>query len=177
MDTYLELNVPIRRNTKWYRALKCVMRNIVKPNEWKKDFHITVAFIYNDDHVVELKEAFEKIINASKPISLTLDKLDVFETKIRKNFVIYLDSSKPSEELLALINDLRSAAKRVGANMEDFRLHITLAEIENPTMPMEQVQNAISSIVHKPSFTIPIIQAKYRYVKGRTIGEWHLKNN
>ena len=173
-DTYIALPVSIRRNTKWYKALKCVLRGMLKDKDWQdKHFHITAVFVYGSKHVSELKEAFAQVLAGRKAISLTLDKLEAFETK-KKDYVISLTSSEPSEELVSLVEDLRSAAKRIGAKIEDFRLHITLGKIKNPKMPIEQIQKAISSIVHKPTFTTTINHAKYRYHEGRTIRKWTL---
>ena len=99
MKNYLELKIPVQRNAQWYRELCDAMQEERIPVRWQNGFyHITVAFLHNDNHVMELRDAFSQILSGRQAPSITLDKLEAFATQSGKEIVINLAPSHPSDE-------------------------------------------------------------------------------
>ena len=83
MKNYLEFKIPVQRNAQWYKDLYEAMQEVRIPVRWQNGFyHITVAFLHDDLHVKELREAFARILSGKKAPSITLDKLEAFQTHI-----------------------------------------------------------------------------------------------
>ena len=116
MKNYLELKIPIQRNTQWYRELCDAMQDERIPVRWQNGFyHITVAFVHDDTHVDILREAFSRILSGRKAPSVTLDKIEAFQTQNGKEIIINIAPSHPSDELLTLISEIRTAAINSGS--------------------------------------------------------------
>lgn len=175
MKNYLELKIPIQRNAQWYRELCDAMQDERIPVRWQNGFyHITVAFIHDDNHVKELRDAFIQILSGRQAPSITLDKLETFATQSGKEIVINLAPSHPSDELLSLINDIRTAAISSGSQIStDFIIHITLGRIDAQYATLDEVKDVITSVDYEP-FTVSIRESEYRYFRGVTINRWTL---
>lgn len=132
MKNYIELKIPIQRNAQWYNKELCdVMQEERIPVRWQNGFyHITVAFMHDDNHVDILREAFSRILSGRKAPSITLDKLEAFQTQNGKEIIINIAPSHPSDELIALINEIRAAAIRSGSLIsKDFLFILPLVEL------------------------------------------------
>ena len=177
MKNYLELKIPVQRNAQWYSELCEAMQDERIPVRWQNGFyHITVAFIHDDSHVKELRDAFAQILSARPAPSITLDKLEAFATQSGKEIVINLAPSRPSDKLLALIDEVRTAAINSGSQIsKDFFIHITLGRIEAQDATLDEVKDVISSVDFEP-FTVSIREAEYRYFRGATISRWTLSS-
>ena len=176
MKNYIELKIPVQRSAQWYRELCDAMQDERIPVHWQNGFyHITVAFIHDDNHVKELRDAFTQILSGRQAPSITLDKLEAFATQSGKEIVINLAPSNPSDELLSLINDIRTAAIKSGSQIsKDFFIHITLGRIDTQDATLDEVKDVISSVDFEP-FTVSIREAEYRYFRGATINRWTLQ--
>ena len=165
MKNYLELKIPVQRNAQWYRELCDAMQEERIPVRWQNGFyHITVAFLHNDKKTVEAP-------------SITLDKLEAFATQSGKEIVINLAPSHPSDELLALIDAIRTVAISSGSQIsKDFFIHITLGRIDAQDATLDEVKDVISAIDFEP-FTVSIQETEYRYFRGATINRWTLPSN
>ena len=175
MKNYIELKIPIQRNTRWYRELCDAMQDERIPVRWQNGFyHITVAFVHDDTHVDILREAFSRILSGRKAPSVTLDKIEAFQTQNGKEIIINIAPSHPSDELLTLINEIRTTAINSGSQIsKDFFIHITLGRIDAQDVTLDEVKQAISFISFSP-FTVSIREAEYRYFRAGTIGRWTL---
>ena len=175
MKNYLELKIPVQRNARWYRELCDAMQGERIPVRWQNGFyHITVAFLHDDNHVKELGDAFSQILSKRQAPSITLDKLEAFATQSGKEIVINLAPSHPSHDLLALVDDIRTVAISSGSQIsKDFFIHITLGRIDAQDATLDEVKDVLSTIDFEP-FTVSIREAEYRYFRGATINQWTL---
>ena len=175
MKNYIELKIPVQRNAQWYRGLCEVMQEKRIPVRWQNGFyHITVAFMHDDTHVDILREAFSRILFGRKAPLITLDKIEAFQTQNGKEIIINIAPSHPSDELLTLINEIRTAAINSGSQIsKDFFIHITLGRIDAQDVTLDEVKQVISFISFSP-FTVSIREAEYRYFRADTIGRWTL---
>ena len=166
-NNYLEFKVPVRQNAEWITNLREEMESENVPVRWKNGwYHITVAFMKDDQHVEALKKAFGKILFKTEAFQLTLNKVGVFKARIRNELIINLTSSAPSERFMSLVGSLRSEVEKIGVNLEsDFLLHITLGWIDANMASLEEVEKVVNKIV-VPPFTLTIKDAEYRYQKG-----------
>lgn len=172
-ENYLELDVPVAYDAKWFGDL----RNAAKHVRWENEdynYHITVAFFKDDTHVGKLKRVFDQLIHDSVAPVLTFDKIDVFLAHSGKEFIIHLTSSHPSDDFKAFVSKLREAALKTGAKMElDFRLHITLGSVDSTKASIEQLQKITESIKVTP-FSLCLKEARYRFRRGLTIRSWKM---
>ena len=175
MKNYLELKIPVQRNARWYRELCDAMQGERIPVRWQNGFyHITVAFLHDDNHVKELGDAFLQILSKRQAPSITLDKLEAFATQSGKEIVINLAPSHPSHDLLALVDDIRTVAISSGSQIsKDFFIHITLGRIDAQDATLDEVKDVLSTIDFEP-FTVSIREAEYRYFRAATINQWTL---
>ena len=178
MKNYLEFKIPVHRNVQWHKELCEAMQEVRIPVRWQNGFyHITVAFLHDDLHVKELREAFSRILSGRKAPSITLDKIEAFQTQNGKEIIINIAPSHPSDELLTLINEMRTAAINSGSQIsKDFFIHITLGRIDAQDATLDEVKDVLSTIDFEP-FTVSIREAEYRYFRGATINRWTLPSN
>ena len=179
MKNYLGLKVPVRREAAWFNNLRNALAKVGVPVTWQKsEYHITVAFMKDDQHVEELRTAFGKVLSKAGAPQLTLDKVGVFRTMSGEELIVFLTSSTPSERFMSLVESLRSEVEKIGANMEsNFRLHITLGRIKTRLASLEQVEKVVK-IIDVPPFTLILQDAEYKYTKScgaKSIHRWNLK--
>ena len=179
MKNYLRLKVPVRREAAWFNGLRNALAKAGVPVTWQKsEYHITIAFMKDDQHVEELRTAFGEVLRKAEAPQLTLDKVGVFRTMSGEELIVFLTSSAPSERVMSLVDSLRSEAEKVGANIEsNFRLHITLGRIKARLASLEQVEEVVKKI-DVPPFTLTLQDAEYKFTKScgnKSIQEWNLK--
>ena len=86
MKNYLEFKIPVQRNAQWYKELCEAMQEVRIPVRWQNGFyHITVAFLHDDLHVKELREAFACILSGKKAPSITWTNWKFFKLSQEKN--------------------------------------------------------------------------------------------
>ena len=176
MKNYLELKVPVRWDAAWFNNLRNALAKVGVPVTWQKsEYHITIAFMKDDQHVEELRTAFGKVLSKAEAPQLTLDKVGVFRTMSGEELIVFLTSSAPSEGFMSLVESLRSEVEKIGANMEsNFRLHITLGRIKARLASLEQVEEVVKKI-DVPPFMLTLQDAEYRYTQScgnKSIQEW-----
>ena len=174
---YLELKFPVREDAQWFFQLSMEMLQAKIPVRWQRGFfHITAVFVYDNQRVTELREAFSRVLAGRKAPKIKVDKLDAFLTSSGREIILNLSPSQPSEELLALINDLRTAAQNVGAHINpNFLLHITIGRIDAREAALDDVRRVISAIDVKPVIA-PIRDINYLYLANHTpIAHWTLE--
>jgi len=173
-STLLKIEVPLRLNTRWYNALQQAFMYAGIPVNWQSGgFHITAIFMYDDTQKDSLKTIFEHIISHHVAPELTFNKLDAFTGKKSGKHIVCLTATNPSIEYSSLINDLRAAAIETGAQLEDYRLHVTLGRIHSSRASLYTVQNILSS-VRLESFSVILNSAIYKYFDGELIDSWDI---
>ncbi len=178
MSNYLELKIPIRQSAKWFVNLRKAMAEAKIPVRWQPGgFHLTVAFISNDQPVKELFLTFDKQMSCREAPNQTFDKVDAFEAKTSSEIIIHLTSTQLSPSLRSLVDSLRKDAFDEGADIEnDFILHVTLGRIDAKKATLEQVRRIVESI-QVPPFTLLLQKAEYRYFRGKSIQRWTMNQN
>ena len=175
-QTYLKLEVPIYQGAQWFVQLRQALAEAGFNTRWQDGhFHITVVFLNDDKNVDQLTHVFGQCLKNSVAPTITLDKLGAFMTS-NNQIIVNITSSKPSKELMSLIDELRESARQVDANMDnrDFRLHITLGRIKVPSVYLKDVQTILSGI-EIPAFTLKLDNAEYRYRGPKSIRKWKIE--
>ena len=171
-STLLKIEVPLRLNTRWYNSLQQAYMSADIPVNWQSSgFHITVIFMYDDSYKDYLKAIFEHIISHHVAPELTFDKLDAFTGKKSGKHIINLTSTNQSPEYSSLIDELRAATIKAGAQIEDYRLHVTLGRIHSSRASLDTVQNILSS-VRLESFSVILKNTIFKYLDGEEIDSW-----
>lgn len=169
-QNYLEIVVPIRLNTKWYKSLVKELSAVQTKIEWLAEgtHHQTLVFIKDGSLVDQLKRKFSKI--RIKPTNLTIDKLEAFTTGAGDKHVVCLTPSEPPAELLNLADKARECADSLGANYDKrpFKLHITLCKIPSGAVSLEDVKSILAKI-QLPVFDCCLREIQYRYKGGGLI--------
>lgn len=168
MSNYLELKTPIHQSAKWFVKLRKTMAEAMIPVRWQPgSFHLTVAFISNDQPVKALSVAFDKQLSGLEAPLQTFDKVDAFEAKTGDEIIVHLTSPRLSPTLQTLVDSLRKEAMNQGAVIEnDFILHVTLGRIDAKKTTLEQVRRIAESI-QVPSFTLLLQKAEYLYSEAK----------
>ena len=175
-QNYIELKFPINPKAKWFDDLRKAFDESGIAVRWQNGyFHLTVAFVNDDKKVPELRESFSRNLTGRTALPLTIDQLSAFRTSNGGEYIIYLSSTQPSEEFMALIEALRNEAINVGANINsNFIFHITLGRINANNATLEEIENILATIEF-PSFSVEICEAEYRFFRSKTIQSWKLR--
>ncbi len=160
-ENYIEIHVGISTRAKWYLDLQQRMRSLDVSCKQNR-FHITALFMYDDALKNKLIEAFNRILVHSCAPHLTFNKLDAFTSRSGKEHIVNLTSTQPEEEFCQLVERLRNGAKELGADLEDFRLHVTIARVPVDKLSLEDLQKLISEI-YLPEFRLALTTIEYRY--------------
>lgn len=171
-QTLLKIEVPLRLNTRWYNALQQAFMYAGIPVNWQSGgFHITAVFMYDDTQKDTLKTFFEHIISHHVAPEQTFDKLDAFTGKKSGKHIVNLTSTNPSHEYSSFINELRAAAIEAGAQLEDYRLHVTLGRIHGSRASLDVVKNILSPVRLEP-FSVTLRNVIFKYLDGEEIDSW-----
>ena len=171
-STLLKIEVPLRLNTRWYTALQQAFLSAGIHVDWQSGgFHVTAIFMYDDTHKEKLKTLFEDIISHHVAPELTFDKLDAFTGNKSGKHIVNLTSTNPCPEYSSLIDELRKAAIENGAQLEDYRLHVTLGRIPGYRASLGIVQEILSS-VRLESFSVILKNTIFKYLDGEEIDSW-----
>ena len=178
MSNYLKFEVSIYQSAKWFVNLRKAMAEAKIPVRWQPGgFHLTVAFINNDQPVKALSVAFDKQLSGREAPLQTFDKVNAFIAKTGSEIIIHLTSTQLSPTMQTLVDSLRKEAIDAGADIEnDFILHVTLGRIDANKATLEQVRRIAESI-QVPPFTLLLQNAEYRYFRGKSIQRWTMNQN
>ena len=128
----------------------------------KSRFHITALFMNDDALKDELIDAFDRIFDHRYDPHLTFNKLEAFTSKSRKEHIVNLTSTQPEVGFRQLVESLRDCAIKVGAHIEDYRLHVTMAKVPVNIISLEDLQKLIAEI-NLPEFTLVLKTIEFRY--------------
>ena len=169
METLLKFNVDNCNDDEWYNTLQDKMMGISK--KWRSADHITAVFLDDDKRKEELKVAFDSLLRDRRAPHLTFNKLEAFTGRSGNHYVC-LTSDCPEPEFVELVAGLRQKAN---LSMDDFRLHVTLAEVKAKVCSLEDLQKRIAPI-SMSEFTRALMSVDFRYLGGPNIKRWELKS-
>mgnify|MGYP003448178538 CR=1 FL=1 len=167
LKSYLEIKVPITFEDSWFVKLRESLKDM--PVFWQRNFyHITMVFIDNTQHLVDVESIMQKYLDSAKPVSITFDKLDVF-TATNGMLIVNLTATEIPEDFQALVDDIRCDVSCTNSNIQsDFKLHVTLGRITEPEVDIDDVGFLIDEIDLTP-FTLTLNEVEYREFRGRSI--------
>ena len=175
-QTLLKIEVPLRLNTRWYNALQQAFMYAGIPVNWQSGgFHVTAIFMYDDTQKDKLKSLFEQIISHHDAPELIFDKLNAFTGKKSGKHIVNLTSTNLSQEYTSLIDELRTAAIEAGAQLEDYRLHVTLGRIHDSRASLDTAQEILSSVRLEP-FSVTLRSVIFKYLDGDEIDSWVIRS-
>lgn len=172
MKSYLELKVPIRYEDSWFKELRDLLDGV--DIRWQRDYyHITMAFLDFAPDNVNMRPGLNGILDEAVAPTITFDKLDAFASGPHRQ-VIHLTTTDAPADFLALVEDVRRYFKSKGCVIQsDFRLHVTLGRVQDPSMNVRKLKDIISQ-VQLPVFTMTLQDVEYRIFRGKTLGLWKL---
>lgn len=167
LKSYLEIKVPITFEDSWFVKLRESLKDI--PVFWQRNFyHITMVFIDDTQHLVDVESIMQKYLDSAKPVSITFDKLDVF-TATNGMLIVNLTATEIPEDFQTLVDDIRCDVSCTNSNIQsDFKLHVTLGRITEPEVDIDDVGFLIDEIDLTP-FTLTLNEVEYREFRGRSI--------
>ena len=160
MKTYLEIKVPISFDAPWFLELRESLKDISV--RWQKGYyHITMAFLDDTQNLPDVETIMHKYLDHANAVTITFDKLDVF-TASNGMLIVYLTTSYIPETFQSLVDDIRDDIDRTGSNIQsDFRLHVTLGRISEPSVDIDDIGFLIDEI-DLPPFTLSLHEVEYR---------------
>ena len=172
MKTYLELKVPINFDDVWFKEVRNTFG--ILPVRWQEAYyHITIAFIDDTPTDVDINSILERLLKHQKPIVLTFDNIDAFDTKSGL-FIIHLGVNNIPSSFMSLVNTIRCELKNVGCVMQsDFKLHVTLGRLIDPQIQLVKVQE-LAHTISLPSFTLTLSDIDYREFRGSELYQTEL---
>ncbi len=170
MKQYLAMQVLLKEDAQWLQALKdgCKVKG-VKVRWQHGHHHITGVFVHHIPEEANWYRALYRGLAWKMGPMLEFDKLDVFTTSGGQH-IIYLTASKPSEQLLAIVNTLRSELEAEGCEIShDFKLHVTLGRVDAGEIGLEELK-AIVGGVELTAFSYQLEKAEFlEYKTNRVI--------
>ena len=173
MKSYLEIQVPIRYDAKWFQKLRTVCRHI--PVKWQLGYyHITMAFLDETPEGMDLQPVLDRHLATLSAPAIAFDKLDAF-TSTSGMCIIHLTATVIPQDFLETIEAIRADLKATGCRIEsDFRLHVTLGRVKDVNISLSDIQESISS-VDLPAFSLCLSDVDYREFRGKLLYETILK--
>ena len=167
LKSYLEIKVPITFEDSWFVKLRESLKDM--PVFWQRNFyHITMVFIDDTQHLVDVESIMQKYLDSAKPVSITFDKLDVF-TATNGMLIVNLTATEIPEDFQTLVDDIRCDVSCTNSNIQsDFKLHVTLGRITEPEVDIDDVGFLIDEIDLTP-FTLTLNEVEYREFRGRSM--------
>lgn len=160
MSCYIEVEIPVSQDVEWFRDLRKKMFEKGIGVKWQNGhYHITMVFIYKipaEYHPGAIM--FQSMKYKAAPF-LTFDKVDAFTTKSGQH-IIYLTSTRPSEEFKDMVKCVRETADRLGYEYNpDFKLHVTLGRIDAKQINLDALRSILGE-VDVPSFKLQLFNAR-----------------
>ena len=167
MKTYLEIKVPISFDAPWFLELRESLKDISV--RWQKGYyHITMAFLDDTQNLPDVETIMHKYLDHANAVTITFDKLDVF-TASNGMLIVYLTTSCIPETFQSLVDDIRDEIGNTSSNIQsEFRLHVTLGRISEPSVDIDDIGFLIDEI-DLPPFTLSLHEVEYREFRGRSI--------
>ena len=175
-ENYLEINVGISTRAQWYKVLMKKLKRF-PVNRFIRRFHITALFLKDDALKADIKKIIDRELNNGKAPQLTFDKLEAFTNMSGSEHIVCLTSTHPQKEYVKLVEDLRRETSNLGAELEPYRLHVTLARIPVGAISIEDLQKLVAEVPLR-KFTLSLSTFVYRYrnpdLDAGLIGKWEL---
>ena len=174
MKSYLEIQVPLRYDAKWFQELRAVCQHI--PVKWQTGYyHITMAFLDETPEDVDLRPILDRHLNTLAAPTLCFDKLDAFTANSGMH-IIHLTATDVPQDFLATIERIRTDLKAVGCRIEsDFRLHVTLGREKDTGVTVSAIREQIRTVrLSMSCFTLTDVD--YREFRGKTLYITRLTN-
>lgn len=164
MESYIEIEVPLRYDALWLMTLRNACEDNSIPVGWQSGhFHITMAFLEDTPSDVDFATVIDEQLRARLAPTLAFDKLDVFLTMSKDLYIVNLTCANIPKAFENLVCKIRDELEKRGAVMEaDFKLHVTLGRIRGITIPQNKIEKVLSS-VKLPSFTLRLHRVTYRW--------------
>ena len=174
MKTYLEIQVPIKFDLIWFKALRKSVAEI--PVKWQNGYyHITMAFIDETPEDVELRPILEKHLSKMVAPKMTFNKLDAFTTRSGMH-IIYMTAMNIPEEFLQQTEAIRTDLKAAGCLIQsDFMLHVTLGRVKAPNLSLEAIKQKVNKVYFQP-FSMTLTNANFREFRGKMLFETKLSS-
>ena len=172
-ENYVEIHVGISTRAKWYLELQ---RKMEKLNvKCYNHFHITAMFLKDDSLKNELKDAFDRFLFHRYAPHLTFNKIETFTSNSGKEHIVGLTSTRQEVEFRNLIEGLRNEVTNLGAHLEDYRLHVTLARVPVNAISLQELEKIIANISLR-EFTVALTNIDYKYrTENSNIDAWNLE--
>lgn len=179
MSNYLRINVPISRKAEWFTTLQSKTTEAGIPVNWQQgQYHMTILYIKDDNHVKELSQGFFHHIELYD-FMLPIDKLAAFTTENGSEHIICL---KPLDvkRISYLAKEARNQAKDLNVDYDKrpFYPHITLGRVPADAISLDKLQTILQS-VNMPKFEccINVVEHLYAGFGGKSIGYWVLAHD
>ena len=167
MKSYLEIQVPLQYEAKWFQELRTVFLHI--PVKWQTGYyHITMAFLDDTPEDVDMRPILDKHLTTLTAPTLTFDKLDAFTANSGMH-IIHLTATDVPDDFLSAIERIRTDLKTAGCQIEsDFRLHVTLGRVINTNLNLTTTQTLVDKVSF-PAFSFTLKDVDYRVFRGKTL--------
>lgn len=162
-QTYIEIEVPVRKSAGWLGELIQAMEEGYVPVRWQNGFyHITLAFLEK----VSSREGVIAIMNrhlaSFEAPELTFDKLDAFG-KRSGGGVVFLTCTSVPESFLRMVDALRQDLEAAGCVVEsDFKLHVTLGRVNKDVHVEADLLRELTESVDVPAFSQRLNVCNYK---------------
>ena len=175
-ETYIEIEVPVRKSAGWLGELKQTMKEGYVPFRWQNGFyHITLAFLEKVRSKEEVIAIMNRDLASFEAPELTFDKLDAFG-KRSGGGVVFLTCSEVPESFLRMVDALRQDLEAAGCVIEaDFKLHVTLGRVDKDARVDAGRLRELTESVDVPAFSLRLKNVNYREFRGKTLCSLTLK--
>ena len=164
MQTYLEIQVPLRTDARWFERLRTQLDSF--PVRWQQGFHhITIAFIEHTPEQADICRILDKYFKHLPAINITFDKIDVF-TAGRETQIIHLTSTQVPQSFISLTDSIRRDLVSVGCKLQSgFKLHVTLGRVKSPDINQKTILKQINDVA-MPKISLSLTDVDYREYRG-----------
>ncbi len=171
--SYLEIEVPIRRNARWFAELKeqCRGLHVI----WQKGgYHITMAFLEEatEEEQATARLLINKRVQGIRPMTMRFDTIGAFTAHSGDMHIIHITSSASNAAFEKLTSDIRADLAAAGLCMKlDFELHVTLGRVLLKDASLTEVKARLAAFT-APVFKVNLRSMKYRVFRAQTIDKW-----
>jgi len=162
-ETYIEIEVPVRKSAGWLGELMQAMEEGFVPVRWQNgNYHITLAFLKKVPSIEEVIAIMNRHLASFEAPELTFDKLDAFG-KRSGGGVVFLTCSEVPESFLRMVDALRQDLEAAGCVIEaDFKLHVTLGRVDKDVHVEADLLRELTESVDVPAFSLRLNVCNYK---------------
>ncbi len=162
-ETYIEIEVPIRKSARWLGELMQAMEEGFVPVRWQNGYyHITLAFLEKVRSKEEVIAIMNRDLASFEAPELTFDKLDAFG-KRSGGGVVFLTCSEVPESFMQMVDALRQDLEAAGCVIEaDFKLHVTLGRVDKDARVDAGRLRELAESVEVPAFSLRLNVCNYK---------------